>query len=271
MTYSRQQRRPRAFTLVELLVVIAIIAVLVAILLPSLNRARAAARKLACQSGLHQIFIVATMYANDNHDYYPPYNFSNGAQFAGYSPSTPIPMNSWWLLDPYSRLTYDSTATGASRGKYDYDQWGPTSRNIYFCDDYRDLNNLSAACAFGYAVNNTYTGNWWPGVPSFNDGTRRTKIPASSYTIFMRDINVPFTHHNIMDGPDLWPMNPINHTISWAAVPPAGYATLHMGGQNILYFDGHVRWFHFPDSVEGQLREGYNSENYWIVFPAYWP
>src|SRR5436190_24003347 len=98
----RRRRTTTAFTLVELLVVIGIIAVLAAILLPSLNKARAAARRVACMSGMRQFFTFATMYANDNKDFYPPFNFSNGATAAGWDPSGTY--NSWWLLDPYTRL-----------------------------------------------------------------------------------------------------------------------------------------------------------------------
>lgn len=63
--------RKRAFTLVELLVVISIIALLMAILLPSLQRARKQARATVCQSNLRQVGLAVNLYA-ENFDYYVP-------------------------------------------------------------------------------------------------------------------------------------------------------------------------------------------------------
>jgi len=74
-----------AFTLVELLVVIGIIAVLIAILLPSLNKARDAANRTACLSNVRQLSVFAIMYANENRGRFPLENVST---FGNTAPDT---------------------------------------------------------------------------------------------------------------------------------------------------------------------------------------
>jgi prepilin-type N-terminal cleavage/methylation domain-containing protein/prepilin-type processing-associated H-X9-DG protein len=63
---------PRAFTLIELLVVIAIIAILAAMLLPALSRAKEAGKRISCLNNLRQLSLSAQMYVGDNQGSYPP-------------------------------------------------------------------------------------------------------------------------------------------------------------------------------------------------------
>lgn len=64
-------RFKRAFTLIELLVVIAIIAILAGMLLPSLAKAKEAAKRIQCVNQLHQMGLATTMYGGDNQGNFP--------------------------------------------------------------------------------------------------------------------------------------------------------------------------------------------------------
>jgi prepilin-type N-terminal cleavage/methylation domain-containing protein/prepilin-type processing-associated H-X9-DG protein len=75
--------RAKAFTLIELLVVVAIIALLISILLPSLQRAREEARSVACASNLRQQGVGLETYLQDNQGFYPGEHNMRGPPYNG--------------------------------------------------------------------------------------------------------------------------------------------------------------------------------------------
>ena len=92
MRVAREKRTSgRAFTLIELLVVIAIIAILAAMLLPALSKAKAKAQRTHCVSNKHQITIACSMYSNDWEDFLvpnAPIGATVGPRSVGWCPGT---------------------------------------------------------------------------------------------------------------------------------------------------------------------------------------
>src|SRR2546421_6379420 len=90
------RKRSKGFTLVELLVVIGIIALLISILLPSLNRARETANRVKCGSNLRQIGQALLLYSNENKQAFPR-TYYDGAG------TTLICNNTGWIAsDPFA-------------------------------------------------------------------------------------------------------------------------------------------------------------------------
>ena len=91
MNAGCRNQPPGAFTLIELLVVMAIIAILAALLLPSLNLAKQSAQRTACLANLKQIGTTFTIYLEDHDDYFPDRRDLKSSLPGGYHPWTTWP------------------------------------------------------------------------------------------------------------------------------------------------------------------------------------
>ena len=113
---SRQTLRARGFTLIELLTVIATIAILAALLLPILGKAKIKAQRTTCLSNLRQLGIAWVMYRDENDDYL--------------AESYPVNNPEVWVQGDMSKLAEAGNADLIRRGKlYAYNQ----NVQIYHC------------------------------------------------------------------------------------------------------------------------------------------
>jgi len=116
-------RLARGFTLIELLVVIAIIAILAAMLLPALSRAKGKAQRMKCLNNLKQLQLCWMMYPDENNDFCPPNGPGLDVRMKD------VPGYEAWI---YGDVQVDISTTNIEQGVlYKYNK----SAAIYVCPD----------------------------------------------------------------------------------------------------------------------------------------
>jgi prepilin-type N-terminal cleavage/methylation domain-containing protein len=156
--------RRKAFTLVELLVVIAVIAILMAILLPALERARQQSQEVVCMSNIKQWSYCWLLYLNDHEGMFPsgdgasgdwpdklrPYYKERGALTLCPSATTPyteggvVPFGAWRWVPEGGGWTNFEDLPGEDYGSYGLNEWlgDRPDENFWGNDDQEKANNI---------------------------------------------------------------------------------------------------------------------------------
>jgi prepilin-type N-terminal cleavage/methylation domain-containing protein/prepilin-type processing-associated H-X9-DG protein len=256
-----KRNRRQGFTLVELLVVIGIIALLVSILLPSLNRARELANRTKCGSNLRQIGQAMLLYATDNGGLYPRTAYDSGMQSDG--SLTPV---QWQTdrgascSDPFAVGTAGSPVIGYNNigaALFLLERTETMAQGVLDCpsalwvvDDYGGSGgNPSNRSNFSIISNNTnYSiANPYPTISASKRGYKWTNDQRQDFAL-ASDKNPGTSLGEPMLSTALTVGAPGNLT---QQVNSRNHARV---GQNVLFGDGHVEWTQTP-------RCGANGDN----------
>ncbi len=209
----------KKFTLIELLVVIAIIAILAAMLLPALNKARENGKRISCLNQMKQLGVATLAYTGDFDDYLPPYESTNEYGFD-------------YRLRSYLGLPDDAryVSQGAKRYK--------------ICNCPSNQTKVSSGVPRSYSIA-WKPSSWQPTTTTAACGQKTSKIPAASTTLLY--IENWSASNKIGDRAGGALCYPLGFTSSVGGL----YAELHdnKNKSNYTFVDGHGKFLSYSETT----------------------
>lgn len=244
-------RNPRkhAFTLVELLVVIAIIALLMAVLLPSLRNARRAAMSLTCMANLKTVMTAVQFYAGDNNGTMVP------AQWKGGTESNPSPVSAGypndWMADAFpSDMILLGQYTDPGRVAFDYSRPFngriPGRKSAWFCPEKVLFSwETDTVMLASYAINYNVFPDIWSATHPPTGWSASWKITTIRSPARMMSFIDSWIERFMPGYSNEFYANSYGQTGNWSAgAPGANYnhVARHLGNStNMAFMDGHVQ------------------------------
>jgi prepilin-type processing-associated H-X9-DG protein/prepilin-type N-terminal cleavage/methylation domain-containing protein len=223
----------KGFTLIELLVVISIIILLMAVLMPSLNRAREQARTVTCRSNLKNIGLAFTEYAIQNDERLPPLGDTDPVTGGGTDPRRYVGKHWYERLAETGIVPVGSVESEEPPVFVNYTEgvWRcPTvKRNQIYAESWR------ATWGGGYGVN-----QWLINYENKRGSPKLSSVRNSSTAFLAGDCGRPMGDgsFNYSTWCKLYPFMPFDLTKT--GNPNEQPACRHTGKGNVTFVDGHV-------------------------------
>ncbi|MEX0774819.1 MAG: type II secretion system protein [Phycisphaeraceae bacterium] len=233
----------RGFTLVELLVVIAIVALLIAILLPAVQNARAVAQSAVCLSNEKQIGILFNLYAADSKGWIPPV-------FNRYAPGSSSADDWGWYNFMWGYMGV------AAKGN---------APKLFYCPSFPGTVNVNRGA---YAMNQYVGKEPPPLLPSWNKPVKQYPAGTDNTSHGYYNLHATFQPSNVYLASDTYATEYSMQT-DWAT--DRTIAIWHLERINVLYMDGGARTEKGLANAFGRYSGGYlpwlNRTSYSTTYP----